>query len=408
MAVKVTKPKVNIRQKLTELDIPKGAHGTQLVASKSAAETFDIVRAGRKNLLINGEMIINQRGNVSSVTGNQYGGPDRWKAMIASCGTWSISQDTDVPAGQGFHKSLKLDCTASRASLAAGSALSIAQYLEGQDVAHLAWGQPEGKDLTLSFWLKTDNNVTGTFVICLRNHGGGRLLNRQVRVNRAGGWNYYVVSIPADKGSAFTYGNTKQLEIQFTFEAGSNAGGGASGGAMLSTWIAFHNAHTGVGCDLRLADSTGNNLWLTGVQLEAGNEPTTYEHRSFGEELKLCERYYEVHWQNTNPANPAGSHGDGFNAVASGGISGSSAYFPIRWRTQKRAQPALSYGGKFRISGGGATTNVVPDEFYSPSIDGGRIRAPHSGSGSTGQAVWLEFDQTNGANSGYFRADSEL
>ena len=294
MAVKVSKPKVNLRQKLTELDIPKGVHGSQVLESQTAGETFELVRAGRKNLLLNGEMRINQRGNVTGVTGNQYGGPDRWKAMIASCGTWGISQDTDVPLGQGFCKSLKLDCEANRATLAAGSALSIAQYLEGFDVAHLAWGQPEAKDLTLSFWLKTDNNVTGTFVVCVRNHGGGRLFNRQVRVNREGGWNRYIVNIPADKGSAFTYGNTKQLEIQFTFDSGSNAGGGASGGSMLHQWLAFHNAHTAVGCDLRLADSTGNNLWLTGVQLEAGNEPTTYDHRSYGEEFQLCRRYYQV------------------------------------------------------------------------------------------------------------------
>ena len=292
MAVKVSKPKVNLRQKLTELDIPKGVHGSQVLESQTAGETFELVRAGRKNLLLNGEMRINQRGDVTGVTGNQYGGPDRWKTMLASCGTWGISQDTDVPVGQGFYKSLKLDCEASRASLAAGSALSIAQYLEGYDVAHLAWGQPEAKNLTLSFWLKTDNNVTGTFVVLVRNHGGGRVLNRQVRVNRQGGWNRYIVSIPADKGSAFTYDNTKQLEIQFTFEAGSNAGGGASGGSMLSQWLAFHNAQTGVGCDLRIADSTGNNLWLTGVQLEAGNEPTTYDHRTYGEELALCQRYF--------------------------------------------------------------------------------------------------------------------
>ena len=320
MAVKVTKPKVNIRQRLTELDIPKGSHGTQLIASKSAAETFDIVRAARKNLLYNGEMLINQRGNVTGVTGNQYGGPDRWKAMMNGVGTWGISQDTDVPIGQGFCKSLKLDCEASRASLAAGSSLVIAQYLEGYDVAHLAWGQPEGKDLTLSFWLKVDNNTTGTFVICVRNHGGARVLNRQVRVNREGGWNRYVVNIPADKGSAFTYGNTKQLEIAFTFEAGGNAGGGASGGSMLHQWIAFHNAQTGVGCDLRIADSTGNNLWLTGVQLEAGNEPTTYDHRTYGEELALCQRYFWREYKGTyeyspGPTSGAGTLGQGYHPV---------------------------------------------------------------------------------------------
>ena len=385
MAVKVTKPEVNIRQKLTDLDIPKGAHGTQLVASRSAAETFDIVRAGRKNLLYNGEMQINQRGDVTGVTGNQYGGPDRWKSMMASVGTWSISQDSDVPLGQGFARSLKLDCTASRATLAAGSALSIVQYLEGYDVAHLAWGNPEAKDLTLSFWLKVDNSVTGTFVICLRNHGAGRILNRQVRVNRTGGWNHYVVHIPADKTSGFSYGNTKQLEIKFTFEAGSNAGGGATGGSMLHQWLAFHNAHTGVGCDLRIADSTGNNLWLTGVQLEAGNEPTTYDHRSYGEELALCQRYaYRIGGLSKNYQ----LVGNGFIGMNGGTRCGKvQVHTPVTMRTN----PSASVVGSDSFScdtGSGTAMNVT-------FADGGVWD-----DASSGNIVWIDFGRTGGAQPG--------
>lgn len=294
MAVKVSKPKVNLRQKLTELDIPKGVHGSQVLESQTAGETFELVKAGRKNLLLNGEMRINQRGDVTGVTGNQYGGPDRWKTMCASCGTWGISQSTDVPFGQGFKKSLRLDCEANRATLAAGSNLSIAQYIEGQDLAHLAWGYPKAKDLTLSFWLKTDNNVTGTFVVYLRNHGGGTVLNRQVRIRDQGYWNKYVVNIPADKTNQFTYDNSKQLEVAFHFDAGTNLGGAASGGTMLNQWLAYHAAQTAVGCDLRLASSTGNNLYITGVQLEEGSEPTPYQHLSYAEELALCQRYYHI------------------------------------------------------------------------------------------------------------------
>lgn len=292
MAVKVSKPKVNIREKLTELDIPKGVHGTQVIGSQTVGETYDLIRAGRRNLLYNGDMWVNQRGDVTGVTGNQYGGPDRWKSMIASCGTWGISQSTDVPIGQGFKKSLKLDCEANRASLAAGSSLSIAQYIEGHDLAHLRWGYPDAKDLTLSFWLKTDNGVTGTFVVYIRNHGGGTCLNRQVRVRDQGYWNKYVVNIPADRTNQFTYDHSKQLELAFHFDAGTNLGGAASGGSMLNTWISYHAAHTAVGCDLRLASSTGNNLYITGIQLEEGSEPTPFEHLPYAVNLALCQRYY--------------------------------------------------------------------------------------------------------------------
>ena len=408
MAVKVTKPKVNIRQKLTELDIPKGAHGTQLVASRSAAETFDIVRADRKNLLYNGEMQINQRGNVTGVTGNQYGGPDRWKAMIASAGTWSISQDTDVPLGQGFARSLKLDCTTNRASLAAGSGLSIAQYLEGYDVAHLAWGNPEAKDLTLSFWLKVDNGVSGTFVVLVRNHGSGKLLNRQVRVNREGSWNHYVVNIPADKAGAFTYGNTKQLEISFTFEAGSNAGGGASGGSMLHQWLAFHNAHTGVGCDLRLANSTSNNLWLTGVQLEAGNEPTTYDHRSYGEELRLCQRYFAVY------------HPTSQERIYIEGSAATHRWWEHPIPAGMRTEPAISKGGTCSTLGIGIAGSLTINSLSVTGVDnGGSGGTTHPGSmgnvswrvGTTGtggsQYSMRHTDGWQGGN-GWINMDAEL
>ena len=351
MAVKVTKPKVNLRQKLTELDIPKGVHGTQVIGSQTVGETYDLIRAGRRNLLYNGDMWVNQRGDVTGVTGNQYGGPDRWKTMLASCGTWGISQSTDVPFGQGFKKSLRLDCEANRATLAAGSSLSIAQYIEGQDLAHLGWGYPKAKDLTLSFWLKTDNGVTGTFVVYLRNHGGGTVLNRQVRIRDQGYWNKYVVNIPADKTNQFTYDNSKQLEVAFHFDAGTNLGGAASGGAMTNTWTSYHAAHTAVGCDLRLASSTGNNLYITGVQLEEGSEPTPYQHLTYGEELALCKRYFQKIL---------------LQGIASGGYSSASGGYndhllSVAYPVELRTTPTLSYDsvGNYQPGGGTGTPSTL-------------------------------------------------
>ena len=85
-----------------------------------------------------------------------------------------------------------------------------------------------------------------------------------------------------------------------------------------SNWAGFHEQNGVI--------TTQNATWyITGVQLEVGQNATEFEHRSFGEELKLCERYYEVHWQNHNPNNPAGAHNDGYNAIAAGGVSGSKA-----------------------------------------------------------------------------------
>ena len=113
-----------------------------------------------------------------------------------------------------------------------------------------------------------------------------------------------------------------------------------------------------------------------------------------------------MHWQNTNTNNPAGSHNDGYNCVAAGTISGSNSYFAFKYRTQKCHGPTFSYGGKFRIIGAGSGGNKEPDEFYSPSIDGGRIRVPQSG-GSTGGASVLEYD-AGSSNAGFIAVSAEI
>jgi len=118
-----------------------------------------------------------------------------------------------------------------------------------------------------------------------------------------------------------------------------------------------------------------------------------------------CERYYEVHWQNHNSNNPAGAHNDGYNAIAAGVNLGSYSFFPLKYRTQKRAAPTISYNGKFRIIGAGSGSNKQPDEFYSPGIDGCRIRVPANG--TSGEASVLEFDGAN-STTGYINIDCQL
>ena len=153
-------------------------------------------------------------------------------------------------------------------------------------------------------------------------------------------------------------------------------------------------------------DNTNNELYITGLQIEVGDTATSFEHRSYGEELRRCERYYEVHWQNTNASNPAGSHNDGYNCICAGVNLGSYSYFPFKYRTQKRTAPSFSHGGKFRMLGGGSGSNKVADEFYSPSIDGCRIRV--AGSGTSGQASVLEFDAANNNGEGYIAITAEM
>ena len=114
----------------------------------------DVREPNFRNIIINGDMSIAQRGtSESGITSSGYYTTDRWRTAISSLGTWTMSQDTDVPTGQGFAKSLKLDCTTADASPAAGDVIILNQYVEGQNLQYLKKGTANAQSLTCSFWV---------------------------------------------------------------------------------------------------------------------------------------------------------------------------------------------------------------------------------------------------------------
>ena len=120
-----------------------------------------------RNIIINGDMSIAQRATSSTgITGSGYYTCDRWRFGADTAGTWTQSQDTSVPTGQGFAKSIKLDCTTANGSLSAGSALFYTQRIEGQNLQYLKKGTSNAESLTASFWVKS--NKTGTYILNVR------------------------------------------------------------------------------------------------------------------------------------------------------------------------------------------------------------------------------------------------
>ena len=150
MAVRVEKPEFNLREKISELDKPYGLKGNELLRSETSQEARGLIGAGRKNLIINGDMRINQRGT-SSHTLNS-GNPsayivDRFLVQGGE-GTYVVSQDTDVPTGQGFDNSIKIDCTGADTSLSANFETYIQYLPESRDLTHLAYGTSDAKTLS--------------------------------------------------------------------------------------------------------------------------------------------------------------------------------------------------------------------------------------------------------------------
>jgi hypothetical protein len=240
-----------------------------------------------RNIIINGDMSIAQRGtSASSITSPTYATVDRWRTVVTTLGTWTQSQETDVPSGQGFAKSLKMDCTTADASPSASDKLYFLQRFEGQNLQYLEKGTSSAKSLTASFWVKS--NKTGTYICeLLDNDNSDRHINKSYTINSANTWEKKTITFAGDTTGTLDNDNNGSLFIQFWLGAGSTY----TSGTLQTSWGASINANRAVG-QVNLADSTDNEWYITGVQLEAGEVASDFEFLPVDVNLQRCNRYY--------------------------------------------------------------------------------------------------------------------
>ena len=254
--------------------------------ARQAADEVNRQQAGRRNLIINGAMQVAQRG--TSVTGNTTGGyttVDRFKNTLNSSGTFTISQSTEAPAG--FTKSLKYDCTTADAS---PNYNVIYNLMEGRDAQHLEFGTSNAKSLTLSFWVRSSK--TGTYQVNLAVYSSvTRMIGATYNISTADTWEKKVITFEGDTaGYNPDNDSTTGLKVEWWLGSGSTF----TGGAVPTSWEAEATADRAAGNTVHIGTSTDDDFYLTGVQLEVGDVATPFEHRSYGEELALCQRYYET------------------------------------------------------------------------------------------------------------------
>ena len=248
-----------------------------------------INRKNAESIIINGDMQINQRAtSKTGITSTTMEVQDRWSVVMGGAGTWTQTSDTDVPSGQGFSKSQKWDCTTAR-SLEAGSIMYIRQTIEGQNLQMLKYGSSNAETLTLSFWLKSPK--TGTHIAQLYGADDNRSVSKAYTVSSANTWEKHVINFPADTTGVIDNDNGYGMGLQLWFLAGTTY----SSGTLNTTWNTYANADAAVG-QVDCADSTSNNILLTGVQLEIGTYDSTtippFQHESFGDNLARCHRYF--------------------------------------------------------------------------------------------------------------------
>ena len=242
-----------------------------------------------KNIIINGDMSIAQR--ATSVTGNTAGGyttVDRWNTILTTAGTYTISQSTDVPSGQGFANSMKFDCTTADASLAAGDNMRLQSKFEGQNLQYLKKGTSNAESLTCSFWVKSVK--TGTYILELEDKDNSRKISKSYTISSANTWEKKTITFAGDTTGALDNDNARSLDVMFWLAAGSNF----TSGTLDTSWGSTTTADRAVG-QVNLSDSTSNDWYVTGVQLEAGTTASDFEFLPVDVNLRRCYRYFQTY-----------------------------------------------------------------------------------------------------------------
>ena len=255
--------------------------------------------SGRRNMIINGDQRIAQRGTTAKLatTTATYKCVDRFKTDIdgsgggnyfhAQTGTGS-SITADVPTGQGFSHSSKITVNASASQPASESNHSqIYTILEKQDVTHLDWGTSAAKTCTLSFWVKS--SVAGTYTLWFGIYTGTtQYYWTNYTINSADTWEKKVITVTGPTSGGVVSGTTGSgLRIEWTLGVGSDSETGT-----LNEWTSSNTFRTAPG-SVYLNENAGATWYMTGAQFEVGSQASPYEFRSYGDELTLCQRYYQ-------------------------------------------------------------------------------------------------------------------
>ena len=288
---------------------------------------------GFKNKIINGAMMIDQRnaGAAVAVTGNTgQMSVDRFLTTVYGSGTGRFTAQQSSTAPTGFTNSLSATVTTADASPSSAYAYSLAQIIEGYNVADLGWGAAGAATVTLSFWVRS--SVTGTFPVVLTNNGLDRAYGATYTISSANTFEYKTITIAGDTSGTWAKNSSAGINVQFGL-------GGGSGRTVSAGWqAASGSTPTNVTGCTQLIATNGATFYITGVQLEKGSTATSFDYRPYGTELALCQRYY---YRVTGS-----SGGAGYAAIGSGcANTATAASIMMPLPVSMRAAPTLNFSG---------------------------------------------------------------
>jgi len=319
----------------------KAAELAALIGSQTALSN--------RNLIINGAMQVWQRGTSTDTISNGGYLCDRWRINHSGTdGNVDVDRSTDVPAGKGFGFSQKISMDASESSLDASDQIRVIQRIEGQNLQSLKKGTSSAELVTISFYVKS--SVAATYTVNIRDEDNDRDNSKTYTIDSANTWEFKSITFTGDTTGALDNDNGRSFDLNFWIDAGT---GFTSGTFYNGTWAAGDNTKK-VSATTGWLESTSPEWYITGVQMEIGEQATPFEHRSFADELRRCQRYYFRMTDNTSQSSIMyGRGGGGGTAIVA------AAPMPV----PLRASPTITTTGAYHASDHNSRTSFTPSSI---------------------------------------------
>ena len=336
----------------------------------------------------NGAMFVNQRGNVTGITATGYNGPDRLRTTIYG-GTFSFSRGDSGSTLPEFPRCFKIDCTSAASAPTGTQECKIGYDMEGDDVQQIMYGSSSAKKTTLTFYIRS--NKTETYTVWYYRTNGQRMNAVNFTVSSANTWEKKTITIDGDTSDPITNTNDSGIKFEFVLASGP---GFKSGSALNGSWSDLVNVNRYVGNTGSFGQSTDDVIEITGIQFEVGSVATDFEHRSFGEELLKCQRYYQE-----------------VRATSITAASSSLTRFNCPLMCEMRAEPSVGKGGSGNINVGdmvshGSNTSSTPS---SDGYSGDRLMMSCSVGGFSGLTQYRQYcHELNSDKLGLIACDAEL